>query len=402
MFTFFSEPKKKALPILPNCGTCGAADKCEFPKQKSIGKPGSPVLVIDSPRMDAADGLSRNPRIENALARFGMSMRDFNVVAASACPKAGEGSWKHCQPLLVQNISACGPSKILVYGRSATQSVISWLWGQNAEMSDRWIGHRIPCRELNAWVCVLGNPHAEINYKVAEIWGYRAMAAALRLEGRPYEKVPNYFDMVAIERNPKIIATALQEAALSTMTAFDYETNCLKPEGRRAKIYSASVAWLEGCETRCIAFPFTDSIRDAWVEYLRSPVPKIAANKCFEERWSFAKLGTRVRKWAWDTVIAAHIADPQKTVAGLKFQAFARLGQSFYAGNVEQYFGLSDADGINSIHLANERELLLYNGIDSIAELDLGILQRYEAGIDSDLWSCNLPDKRIYKFGDVA
>jgi hypothetical protein len=91
--------------------------------------------------------------------------------------------------------------------------------------------------------------------------------------------------------------------------------------------------------------------------------------------------------------------DPQPGVTSLKFQAFRDLGLPFYAGEVEKFFTTEDEAGYNSIHLANSRSLLEYNAIDSLAELDLGILQMYQSPIDSEFWSSALPNKRFYMKG---
>jgi hypothetical protein len=95
----------------------------------------------------------------------------------------------------------------------------------------------------------------------------------------------------------------------------------------------------------------------------------------FEERWSAAKLGVRVRNWWWDTMQAAHWENPIDGITGLKFQAFARLGISYFAEDVEGYFEAPTNSQRNKIHQIPIQQLLDYNGMDAISELLLASVQ---------------------------
>jgi hypothetical protein len=402
MWTFFEETKVKAAParLGPDCQTCGLFAKCKHPKQKPFSK-SKTVIVVDSPE-DRADGLITNPKLADRLAKHSVSLGRYTVVPAIACPGNGADNWQHCQPLLIDTLKQLQPENIILLGKAANRSVISHLWRHPPEMPDRWYGRRIPSRELNAWVFPVGRAGKVKNPRVAEIHYYRWLDYALKARSRPYEVVPDYVPMVQILTDVQQIIDALKRASMSMISAFDYETNSLKSTWPGAKIYSGSVAWLEGTKPHCVAFMFTSEIADAWKAYLQSDSYKIAANFKFEDRWSRYFYGVEVNRWIWDTMICAHIADPQPTVTGLKFQAFTELGQPFYAGEVERYFEESTPDGLNMIHRIDQRELLLYNGIDAIAELDLGLLQMYQAGRNKTIWSDSLPSRHHYVFGEIG
>ncbi len=405
MFTFFTQ-HTKSKPIAPACGACGLLRKCTHGMQKARPGTAKAVIVVDKPSADRNISPAQYERIEGNLRKIGHSLRELVIVPAQACysesDTAGEEPWKHCQPLLISEIKRLQPEKVLIWGKTALKSVIHWLWDQNAEMPDRWFWQGIPSKELNAWVFPIGRIALGKNPAVSEIYHTRQMLKAFNSEGRPYgDHIADYAKMVQMPESIAEIKELLAEASLSPLTAFDYETNSLKPERQASKVYTASVAWLVGDETRCVAFSMTDALVDAWKAYLTSDCRKIAANLKFEDRWSRTKYGVTVKNWVWDNVIAAHMHDPQPGVAGLKFQAFARLGQAFYAHNVDKYFEDSDTYGLNKVHLANRRELMLYNGIDSLAELDLGILQMYEAGLQKAFWTRNLPKQSYYQYGEI-
>lgn len=405
MFTFFSQQtQRKALPIVPDCGNCGLARKCQNPVLKAVTRPSKTVVVVNGPTEDSPTGVRSQRRLAALLRQCGMELDNCSIVPAIACPaKLGkdEQKWRHCQPLMASQIKAMNPEKIIVYGKHALASVVDWLWGESAGLPDRWYGRKIPVRELNAWVLPIGMKGARKNPQVAEIHFHRSVRDALRLIGRPYDVVPQYDKMVEILEDSAKIIEVLRAASGSVLSAFDYETNSLKPERTRAKVFTASVAFIDkDYKVKCYAFRMTESVVDAWKAYLTSASPKIAANLKFEHRWSKRIYGVETQNWVWDNVIAGHMYDPMETCAGLKFQAFCHLGLPYFAHDVEKYFENTDDKGYNAIHLANMRSLLLYNGIDSLAELDLGILQMYQAGKQSTLWTASLPKREFYKKGE--
>jgi len=391
------------LPVIPDCQTCGALQKCKAPSQSwdHVKNPRKTVIVVDRPDSDVAKSLEFGEfkTLRALLDRVGgPSFAQFAIVPASACTEAGEGSWRHCLPLLSRQIKAINPEKIIVFGNEAMQSISKWLWGEDAGLYDRWYGHQIPCRELNAWICPVGYSRKLMNAEVSQLWAYRHMRSALRLSGRPYTKPPQYAKQYTLSYDLNKTRIMLDMAKQSSITAFDYETTGLKPEAFGHKIISCAVAWLQEDNTpHCVSFMVTPDSTPYLVDYLKSPVPKIAANLKFEERWSRQLLGTPVRSWCLDTVITAHMEDPGKTVAGLKFQAFARLGVPYYAGDVEPFFGSDGSNQLNQIHRVPTHKLLEYNALDSLSELDLGILQMTENGLSKKFYSTNLEFLRCQK-----
>lgn len=404
MFTFLSQTvAKKHQPLLPDCNTCGLLSQRKCPKQTWNFPPRRQgVIVVNSPDPKASDlRAGKYEALAKLLTRVGASVHDYAIVPVAACPSPNDDSWKHCQPLLMETLKRLNPEKILVYGNKAIQSLLTRLWDHPTELTDRFIGRRIPCRELNAWVCPIGwiGVEARKNPVVSDVWAYRHAKSAAELSGRPYDQIPApYEKQVVICYEPDQIRAWLMLASDSKLSAFDYETTGLKPEHPKQEIVTCSVAWQQDGEPVCVAFPFSEAVKEAWIGYLRSDSYKVAANAKFEQRWSKQKLGVDVKRLSFCTMITAHCLDPQEGITGLKFQAFIELGLPFYAGNVERYFASAEKGGnaVNRIYECNMHELLKYNALDSILELELAIVQRKRLGI-GNTWSKFLPSEKYYE-----
>ena len=102
---------------------------------------------------------------------------------------------------------------------------------------------------------------------------------------------------------------------------------------------------------------------------LRNPqLEKIASNMKYEERWTRAKLGHGVTNWGWDTMLAAHMLDNRGGISSVKFQAFVHLGIGNYSSHIENYLKTDSANDLNRIHELDMKDLLMYNGLDSLLE----------------------------------
>lgn len=369
---------QRKLAVLPNCNACGAASACQYPKQKPP-KRGDIVVVVGRPEADKPDSIANTfpEGLRTLCNRVGIPPDSLTVVAASACPGASEGSWKHCQPLLASTLASLQPKLVIPYGPAATQAVVGRYWQHPAELYDRWYGQQIPERTLNAWICPVGYAARELrNFEATNMWAYRWLRGAFSKTSRPWTSPPKPVesDVQCIYKHAEIVA-ALQEASRQSVVAFDYETTGLKPEWPIHEIVSMAVAWTEGDRIVCYSFPVSKAEHEAVRGFLASSAKKVAANMKFEDRWSWSKLGVRVNKWYWDTMLAAHWENPIDGITGLKFQAFASLGVPFYAGDVEAFFDAPSDRERNRIHQVPIQSLLIYNGVDAILELILASKQ---------------------------
>ncbi len=373
----------KQLSVLPNCNACGAAAKCRSPKLTWPGKQADIVFVVDGVEQDSPSGLQDSPynRLDGLCKRVGIEMRDYVLVPASACFGASEEAWRHCQPLMASELSRLRPRVVIPFGSKATQSVVGRFWQRPAELFDRWYGHQIPCQQLNAWICPVGIVAPQKGQMdISQMWAYRWLRDAVRLASRPWDHgVPDIKDCVTVLTDPAKIGQFLTQAATLDLSAFDYETNGIKPEFQGMRIWTMSIAFVAEGELRSVAFPVYKEHHDRIRAYLESPGKKIAANMKFEARWSYQKLGVWPKNLWFDTMQAAHIENPMSGITGLKFQAFARLGVPFFADEVEKYFHSEENSQPNNIAAAPLVPLLTYNGIDSAVELILASVQMVEA-----------------------
>jgi len=181
--------------------------------------------------------------------------------------------------------------------------------------------------------------------------------------------------------DPAKAAKWLRQAATRTTgaVAWDYETNMLKPDGPDARIVSCAIAWGRTEPERCIAYPWHGEAIQATGELIRSPIPKIASNLKFEDRWTRKEFGHHVRGWAWDTMLAAHVLHNRPAITSVKFQAFVRLGMPVWNDKTERFLKSKGDAGVNQILREIEiGDLLLYNGLDALIEFRVAIDQMRE------------------------
>lgn len=362
----------KSLSILPDCVNCGASNCRTNFKQLTSKRQADIVIVADGP----------GKALQSLAERTGADLAGYTLIPVSACPGASEEAWKHCQPLVASEIARLKPKVVIPFGPKATQSVVGRYWQNPAELYDRWYGYQIPCQQLNAWICPVGTVAPQKGQiEISQMWAYRWFRDATRIKNRPWETVPDINKTVMLLTDPRKIQGFLKYAATLELSAFDYETTGLKPEWPNHKIWSMSIAFVREGKLCSVAFPVYGDNHDAIRGYLASPGKKIAANMKFEDRWSRMKLGAEVNNWYWDTMQAAHIENPSRGVAGLKFQAFARLGIPQYATEIEPYLQSENNRTLNGITAAPLKSLLVYCGLDSAIELMLASIQMFEAGL---------------------
>lgn len=281
----------------------------------------------------------------------------------------------YCRPNLLNALSVFEPVVVIPLGRMALTSVIGLRWARVDAMS-RWTGWKIPFGKF--WVCPTYHPsyllrsHNPRMNRLFEQDLRRAFALT-----KPPKPLPEFTSQVELLFEEREIFEALRDIDREGgWVAVDYETNCLKPEYPKAKVLSFSVS--NG--KRTIAYPWFGDAIAATGLFLRSDrTRKIASNLKFEERWTRKVFGYPVANWGWDTMLAAHVLDNREGICSLKFQMFVRCGV-VYNTKVDEYLSVSE-DGYN---IANQeidiKDLLLYNGLDSLFEVMLARLQRKEMG----------------------
>ena len=423
---FFQESKvhskKKVIrSVLPQCGRCGrstAVEKdragkvrrvCQNPKIPVSGEGQQEILIVreqptqmNDASADWLTSVNGQSLLGIALHHAGIDMQqDCWTTGATICYGKGHSSVsiECCRANLLGTIKELKPKMIIPVGAGATQAILAHLWREGSGEMLRFCGYQIPAKKWNAWVCPvfdsayilsLGNRFADQSGRrtgvprglggVAFLWMRRHIEAmADKLPNRPCDGESK--DRMTLLYDADEIADVLEKIGNSQKgwAAFDYETNCLKPEVGGARVLCASVClggWNKAMLTA--AFPMSKAIRQAWIRFLQSPVPKIAHNLKMEDRWSRVYFGTAVNHWAVDTMLNAHILDCSKGVTGLKFQAFAHFGESGYDDAAKPY--MSGSGKLNRLHELPIEKLLVYCATDSLMTWRLAVKQMRELG----------------------
>lgn len=294
----------------------------------------------------------------------------------NATPDPKQITW--CRPNLLNTINEHNPRVVITLGSSALRSVLGPYWKSDIGTLERWVGWQIPLAQH--WVCPTYHPSflLRMRSELLDKVFFQHLEAAFGITESPR---PFPFDTTKVERlyEEKDIVQGVEEIESSgRRVAFDYETNCLKPEYEKAKIYSCALS--NG--KRTIAYPWAGAAIPATQRFLANAgVLKIASNLKFEDRWSRVRVQTKVRGWDWDTMLAAHCLDNRPGICSLKFQAFVNMGLVSYNEHIEPY--LENHKGhYNRIHEISTSDLLLYNGMDALVEYYLARFQRRQMGYD--------------------
>jgi uracil-DNA glycosylase family 4 len=380
---------------VPKCGACGLYKTCKSPKMKPAGSGRKSILIVAEHPGKDEDEQGRQlvgksgKYLEQVLRKFGVDLRgDCVLTNALIChpPNNEIQDWDqiaHCRPNLLQTIKEIEPELIIPLGGVPVQSLIGHLWKEDVDGIGRWAGWQIPSQALNAWICPTWHPAYILrerdrrNVVLEKHFEYQ-IEQALKHKERPWDKVPNYKSQIDVVLDPTDAAAILDKMIeKGGHVSFDYETNMLKPDHPKSHLVSAAVSW-RGKKT--IAFPFVGAAIPAMRRLVRSPLPKSAANLKMEERWTQAKLGTKVRNWVWDSCLGGHVHDYRDYVTGLKFQAFVMLGAIPWNNHIASLLQPSGKKkggyAINRVKEIDIKDLLLYNGMDALIEYHVGQKQQ--------------------------
>jgi len=377
------EKNTKKKQRITHCGKCGLSKKCISPKMEVAGSGKRKILFIgDHPgQIEDREGIlfqgNAGQFLRETLDCIGIDIDDCLMTNAVICHpvnKLEPFMPSCCRPSLLQTIKKFQPNVIIPLGPVAFSSLVCDLWKKdNIESITRWAGWQIPSRDLNAYICPTFHPSYLLQMKKEPVlvsYFTQHLEKALKLCN---ETLMPYPPLSELEKQVEIVTeTAEAEKKLLKLAnkkgivAFDYETTGLKPDRKQQKLISASFCY-EGKET--FAFMMKSGLESSIRKVLRAEkLKKVASNIKFEERWSIAKLNTRVRSWDWDTMLMAHYLDNRSKIYSVKFQAFVLLGIPNYDEHIHPYLVAKFSNGLNNIRDLDEKDLLLYNGLDSLLE----------------------------------
>ncbi len=390
---FFSPStwKGKSSQIgLPRCGECGLAKTCYSPKMPVTGLGQRSILFVsDTPgEQEDREGVQLVGKAGEVLRQVlhgsGEELDDCWKTNAVICHppkgKAEDNNISACRPTLLKTINQLKPKVIILLGQIAIKSLISTEWKESPGPISQWAGWAIPSERYTAWLCPTYHPSFILSMKddpTLRLLLKEHLQAAMSLEG----VAPNPLDLECLKKEVEIIQNSrlarLRMRELATkkgLLAFDYETTGIKPDDKRQRIVTCAFCF-EGEDT--FAVPIDPSSYRTLSKILQTKkLKKIAANAKFEQRWTLAKLGHKVEGWWWDTMIASHILDNRRGITSLKFQAYAYFGIGDYDSHIAPFLKSKDNSDFNRVEEADQRDLLLYNGLDAILEYKVAMRQR--------------------------
>jgi len=327
--------------------------------------------------------------LKNRLKEIGIKMdRDCWLTNALIChpeknrtPTSEEISY--CHPNIARTIKELEPNVILTVGKAAIESVTTGIWTEGIGAMSRWAGWKIPCRDLNTWIIPTFHPsfikrelsEAKNGTPIEKIYGEH-LELLNTIDSKPYKKVKDLRKSIQLLYEPdKIVKKLNWFRKHPAPIAFDLETDRLKPDHPKSTIRCASVCW-KGKKT--IAFPYEGRrVKNAFRKLLASPCPKYGQNFKFEDRWTHDP----VVNWTWDTMNEMHVYDPRKGICSLSFIGFVLLGISCYSDHISPFLSQEDSYAENRIKEVELKDLLLYNGFDSLVTYMAAVKQMKLLGV---------------------
>lgn len=391
-------------PNHAQCGKCKLKDTCMSPKMPPTGNFKVPLYQI----AEAPGGWEdqKNEQLvgdsgqfhRRVMRRLGFHIDDGLKDNANRCrppenKKPTKTQMQHCRPNIRETINKYKPHVIIAMGEMAVKSLIDHKFDGDIGEIGKWQGAIIPDQEYKAWICPTFHPSYVIRdtspKAVEKIYEENLKHALQMLDiPLPYYVFENEEDKIEILKHPKEINKFMKKLVHFhdvRLTAFDYETSGLKPHKEGHKIKTCSISW---GPDHAVAFPIIKSpdFHKLFARYLASTdIMKMAADLKYEKNWSETVLGMNINGWKFDTQLGAHVLDNRPKITSLEYQNYVTFGQEPYDGSVKKYIKPNKNPGgndFNYIDQADLRELLLYNGMDSMTEFRLGIVMMARMGIE--------------------
>ena len=368
----------------PNCSACMLNRGSQLPL---FGQGKKGILVI----VDHQESIQQLQKTFSVGDKFAQIKEMFErhfiyldedcwVTSAIQCytERPDEKHGKCCKPAIVKIIEQLKPKLIVGFGDITTKTLYSYALDDNIYV-ERLHGFVHNSRKFNCNVVCTDMPHTRIPGKqpiVETLQIKRDVFIAVDSLKRERiiwkdekECVRPLNTKQAIEELKAMIANPVKR-----LSAVDYETNSLRPFNSNAKLISIAIS--EDINTS-IAFRINDEVIPYLKQYwMAAYIKKLAHNSTFERVWTMVKLGIMPFSLAIDTMLMMRVMDNRSKILSVKFLAPVLIGSPKWDTVSEKYIGASKEDeakygsyALNTMEQMPTRDLLLYNGIDSLAEL---------------------------------
>lgn len=397
---FFSLKQNKELTTVSKntkargCYTCKLYKDCISPKLFATGKGKKKILIIGEAQGEKEDKRKKQfvgkagKRVRRTLKKFNIDLdRDCRKINSVCCrpprnrnPKTIEID--SCRPNILNEIEKNPPKLIIAFGSYALESLFGHRI-KNIGGITKWRGWCIPDRDFKCWICPTYHPSyidRNEHNPATNLLFEKDIENALFALDKP---IPEYNeDNIKIFTDHKSTNKRLRYILKKKpkIITFDYETTGLKPHRKGHSIVSCSISW----ENYNIAFLINKRVMPLLKQILTDPdIKKTGHNIKFEHNWTREVFDVTVRGWIWDSMLAAHCLDNRRKITRLKFQSLVRYGVLDYDSHIEPFLKSKKkgANEFNRIEELNQKDLLLYCGMDSLLEYRLAMDQMKEIGI---------------------
>lgn len=386
---------------IAHCGACKLYKNCKSPKMEPVGRGEIKILhVAEAPGKN--EDLKGEQLIGKAGQFYSKILRNLGIelnaglkTNAVNCrpPKNRKPKTKEidaCRAKLLKTIDEFKPHVIIALGDCAVESLIKPRFQEKVGGITKWRGAVIPDREFNAWICPTFHPSyvtRDSSPDVVERLFKDDLAHAIKMLDVPLPSFDKDEESkIEIIKHPDEATKWIRDLFNKNikLTAFDYETTGLKPQRTEQEIKTCAISY---GPDHAAAFPmFMDDFEfvDALTHYLSTPrIKKICANMKYERDWTHVKVYVPLNGLFYDTTIGGHFIDNRPGITSLDHQNYIYFGLPPYDRHLKKHLknsvGGNDLNDIDEIDL---REILIYNGMDSMTEFRLGLVQMDHIGLD--------------------
>jgi len=399
--------------IAPYCEKCKLYKKTKNPFLPTSGKGNENILIItpELTEVDARNNTHINPKqlfeLNKSFRRFGLDVeRDCYITSATQCAnnKPTDGQIKYCGNKIHKLITDLQPETILMFGTNAIKSVMFKYDQLATYAADSLSGNEIPLHDYDAIAIPLPglskvlSMDKDLNFQ-SEFKRVLSKAIKTCVE-RPILQTlsDNFYENIIFLNNVDDICNVIDNIIENgETTAFDFETEGIKPHKMNRKVTSMAIS----CSDKSYAFPveyqkyfYGDDRRRLMSkigEYLENTdMFKIAHNLQFEYSWSLNRFKAKP-SIDYCTMISAHLLDSRRKITGLKHQVFVKWGLHGY-DELSQHYIKSDSGsyGKNKMDLMPLDKQLLYVGLDAYLTMQLFLEQQNKIK--------SLPEKNQFPF----
>jgi len=372
-----------------SCEECKLYETCRSPKMQRCGKGKKGILLIGiaPARQEDKEG---KPFVGESREELDYKFEPHKIDVHRDCWRTNiircrppnnrtvptQFEINCCLNKLKKDIEETKPKLIICLGKDPTNTVLKMI-GMATQDLRRVHGLVFPSHEFNCWISGTYHPASFLREDRRGAHLLRELAFSFDLKDilsyldKPLPQIINRETCILLKKSSQCVEFLDKIIDKNEPTAFDYETNCLSPFDKGAKVLTIGVCNNEE-NAFCIPIGMSEwnileisYVEKKWIEFLRSRVPKIVQNFNMEGTWSEVYYRQNVNRLSSDTMINHHVLYCRKGTTGLDFQVRLHYG--------DDYKNMVDTKNLEKEPL---EKVAIYNALDSAYTFRLHNYQR--------------------------